>query len=155
MKLINYDGLEFSTQELKELYEPIITKYGFEYDKGLDRDGRGLVWTKLYESSGCYDDLWPLMVIRESDYDFYPGTEDANYFSTSLYWEDIGSSGFQLGINPLEFDDDSGDELELFYLTAKDAQKEANQVLEECRQQLAAKLIEIRDQLRAELEVEE
>ena len=37
-----YDGLIFKATELKEVYEPIITKYGFEYDKGLDHDKKGL-----------------------------------------------------------------------------------------------------------------
>lgn len=149
-ELDSYNGLIFTAANLKEIYEPIITKYGFEYDGGLDRNKKGLVWTKVYEGDEYCMALWPLMVIRETDMD--PLSEEdfnkAKFFSTSLWLEDLGSQGFMVGANPNEFeDDDSGDEVVTLIEYMKEAQKEVNEVLEKCRRQLAAKLTRIRNKL--------
>ncbi len=148
-ELDSYNGLIFTAADLKEIYEPIITKYGFEYDGGLDRDKKGLVWTKEYEGDMYCEALCPLMVIRETD--MSPLSEEefnkAKFFSTSLWLEDLGSQGFMVGANPTEFEDGSGDEVETLIEYMREARKEVNEVLEECREQLAAELTKIRNKL--------
>lgn len=156
-KLSAHNSLIFTAADLKEIYEPIITKYGFEYDEGLDRDKRGLVWTKEYEGDEYYEDLCPLMVIRETG--LSPLSEEefnkAKFFSTSLWLEDLFSPGFMVGADPTEFEDGSGDEVEKLIEYMKEAQKEVNEVLEKCRRQLAAKLTKIRNKLIKESQDEE
>jgi hypothetical protein len=137
-KLDAEGNLSFNTKDLKEVYELIVTQFGFEYAPYLDINKKGLVWTKLYESDTGDVDLCPIMVIREAD-SYYA---EAAFFSTNLYWE-----GFSLYVNPNEFDDESGDEVEVLTDIIKSAQKEVNEVLEECRQQLAAKFTEIKNNL--------
>lgn len=148
-ELDSYNGLIFTAADLKEIYEPIITKYGFEYDGGLDRNKKGLIWTKVYEGDKYYEDLYPLMVIRETGMD--PLSEEefnkAKFFSTSLWLEDFSGPGFMVGADPNEFEDGSGDEIEILIEYMKEAQKEVNEVLEKCRRQLAAKLTRIRNKL--------
>ena len=148
-ELDSYNSLIFTAADLKEIYEPIITKYGFEYDGGLDRNKKGLVWTKIYEGDEYYEDLYPLMVIRETSMD--PLSEEefnkAKFFSTSLWLEDFSSPGFMVGADPNEFEDGSGDEIEKLIEYMTEAQKEVNEVLEKCRRQLAAKLTRIRNKL--------
>lgn len=152
MELLEDNAVRFSSSELKEIYEPIVNKFGFTYDEYFDDKGkrRGLVWTKLFEDSTVSADLWPLMVIEEANYDYYPSLEEATYFTTSLYWEDYTSpSGLLLGVNPNEFEDGSGDELEVFYTLAREAQATVNKVLEDSRKLLANALIQKREALRA------
>lgn len=146
-KLDNSKVLTFTTEDLKEVYEPIITKYGFEYEAYLDKDKKGLIWTKLYKGEENLDNLWPTMVIREAHIDLYPSLEEATYFSTSLWWEDLFTPGFMIGANRKEFTDESGDEVEVLIELMEEAKREVNDILEKCRQQLAAKLLEIRDRL--------
>ncbi len=149
-----HGGLIFTAADLKEIYEPIITKYGFEYDAGLDRDKKGLVWTKVYEGDMYYE---PLMVIRETGMD--PLSEEelnkAKFFSTSLWLEGLCNQDFMVGADPTEFEDGSGDEVEILIEYMKEAQKEVNEVLEKCRRQLAAKLTKIRNKLIKESQDEE
>jgi hypothetical protein len=150
MELINGESLRFTAQELREIYEPIVSKHGFEYEACLDRHKTGLVWSKLYEGDRGLDYLWPSMVIRERHWDTCPSDIDATYFSTSLYWsEPIESDCFTLEVNPKEFDVDYEDEseLEVFCRIAREAQEEANYILEECRKELIEKLAEIREKL--------
>lgn len=78
MKLLANGGLEFTRQELKELFEPIIKNFGFEYEAFLDSDKRGLVWTKQFDWAGDVTD--PLMVIEESAADFVGVDYAADYF---------------------------------------------------------------------------
>jgi hypothetical protein len=148
-ELDSYNSLIFTAADLKEIYEPIITKYGFEYDKGLDRDKKGLVWTKVYEGDEYCMALWPLMVVRETDMSPLSDEEfnEAKFFSTSLWLEDRGNQGFMVGADPTEFEDGSGDEVETLIEYMREAQKEVNKVLEECREQLAAELTKIRNKL--------
>lgn len=152
-----YKGLIFTAADLREIYEPIITKYGFEYDAGLDHDKRGLVWTKEYEGDEYCMALWPLMVIRETGLSPLSAEEfnKAKFFSTSLWLEDLFSPGFKVGADPTEFEDGSGDEVEILIEYIKEAQKEVNEVLEKCRRQLAAKLTKIRNKLIKESQDEE
>lgn len=155
MELLEDNAVRFSSSELKEIYEPIVNKFGFTYDEYFDDKGkrRGLVWTKLFEDSTVSADLWPLMVIEEANYDYYPSLEEATYFTTRLYWEDYTSpSGLLLGVNPNEFEDGSGDELEVFYTLARDAQAAVNKVLEDSRKLLANALIQKREALRVTME---
>ena len=144
-----YDGLIFKATDLKEVYEPIITKYGFEYDKGLDHDKKGLVWTKVYEGDEYCMALWPLMVIRETDMSPLSDEEfnEASLFSTSLWLEDLCSQSFMVGANPTEFEDGSGDEVETLIEYMREGQKDVNEVLEKCRVQLVAELTKIRNKL--------
>lgn len=153
-RLDEYGGLIFEAADLKEIYEPIITTYGFEYEAYLDKDNKGLIWTKLYEGGKHHEYLWPTMVIRETFMDPIPNPEEAAFFSTSLWWEDDTwlNPGFMIGVNPEEYDDDSGDEIEDLIVYMKSAQKEVNEVLEKCRQQLCARLTEIKDKLLLEAE---
>jgi hypothetical protein len=148
-ELDSYNSLIFTAADLKEIYEPIITKYGFEYDKGLDRDKKGLVWTKVYEGDEYCMALWPLMVVRETDMSPLSDEEfnEAKFFSTSLWLEDLGNQGFMVGADPTEFEDGSGDEVETLIEYMREAQKEVNKVLEECREQLVAELTKIRNKL--------
>lgn len=152
-----HEGLIFTAADLKEIYEPIITKYGFEYDAGLDRDKKGLVWTKEYKGDEYYEDLYPLMVIRETGLSPLSEEEfnEAKFFSTSLWLEDFCNQGFMVGADPTEFEDGSGDEVEKLIEYMKEAQKEVNEVLEKCRRQLAAKLTKIRNKLIKESQDEE
>jgi hypothetical protein len=144
-------GLTFRAKDLKEVYEPIVTQFGFEYDATLDRKKRGLVWSKCYVADAYAENLWPVMVIRETGNDIFPDSKEATYFSTSLYFEDWPSGGFTIGVNPDEFEyDNSGDETEALFELITYAKEEVNNVLECCRQQLAAKLTSIQDKLIAE-----
>ncbi len=156
-KLGAHKDLIFTAADLKEIYEPIITKYGFEYDEGLDRRKKGLVWTKVYEGDMYCEDLYPLMVIRETGMDPLSAEEcnKAKFFSTSLWFEDLFGPGFMVGANPNEFEDGSGDEVETLIEYMREAQKEVNEVLEKCRRQLAAKLTKIRNKLIKESQDEE
>jgi hypothetical protein len=154
-KLDEYNNLIFRAEDLKEVYEPIVTQFGFEYDAFFDRDKRGLVWTKCYEGGDDCEHLWPTMIIRETGDSIFPDVEEATYFSTSLYFEECFRSGFTLDVDPDEFDDDSGDETIVFFEIVNDAKEEVNDVLEKCRQLLTAKLISIRDKLIAESDEEE
>jgi hypothetical protein len=149
-KLDESNGLIFRAEDLKEVYEPIVAQFGFEYSAGFDLHKNGLAWSKCYEADPYSENLWPLIVIRETGNDVFPDTAVAKYFSTDLYWEDCFKSGFTLGINPDEFDDGSGDETVVFFEIVNEAKKEANEILEKCRQQLAAKLLSIQDKLIAE-----
>ncbi len=150
-KLDSNGGLIFKAEDLREVYEPIVAEFGFEYDEFLDRRKKGLVWSKCYESDYLSPDLWPLMIIRETGADICPSSREASYFSTSLWWGDSWGEGLTLGVNPNEFeDDDSGDEIELFVKYARYAQKKVNDVLEKCRQKLVARLSEIEAKLAAE-----
>lgn len=150
-KLDSNGGLIFGAEDLREVYEPIVTEFGFIYDESLDRRKKGLVWSKCYESDYLSPDLWPLMIIRETGADICPSSREASYFSTSLWWGDCSGNGLTLGVNPNEFEyDDSGDEIDLFVEYARYAQKEVNDVLEKCRQKLATKLCEIEAKLIAE-----
>ncbi len=151
-RLDEHNDLVFNAADLKEVYEPIITQYGFEYEAFLDRDKKGLVWTKLYEGDEYEMELLPTMVIRETCADICPAPEEATYFSTSLWWEISSAQGLMIFANPKEWgeDFDELDEVELLAEYAREARKEVNEVLEQCRQQLKAKLIEIRAKLRAE-----
>lgn len=151
MELFDNGAGCISSEELKEIYEPIVNKFGFTYDEYFDDNGkrRGLVWTKLFEDSNVSTDLWPLMVIQEANYDYYPTLEEATYFTTGLYWESYTSpDGLLLGVNPNEFADGSGDELETFYLLARKAQRVVNEVLEESRKLLVNALTQKRELLR-------
>lgn len=151
-KLDNNNDLIFRAKDLKEVYEPIVKQYGFEYEEGLDLRKNGLVWTKLYTGTMCNECLLPVMVIRETAADPCPITEEATYFSTSLWWEDFVNPGFMVGTNPDEFEDGSGDETEDLIICIQRAQKEVNEVLEKCRQELVSKLTEIKAKLIAETE---
>lgn len=139
--------LIFKAEDLKEVYEPIITQFGFEYDAGLDRNKKGMVWSKCYVADAYNVDLWPVMIIRESGNDMCPTLDAATYFSTSLYWDDFYTNGFTLHVNPNEFDDGSGDEVQTIIDYILAAQKEVNDILECCRQQLASTLTDIRNKL--------
>ena len=151
-KLDKNNDLIFNTKDLKEVYEPIITQFGFEYEPYLDKDKKGLVWTKLYEGHDHNMKLWPTMVIREGYWDTCPAPEEATYFSTSLWWEISSSEGLMIGVNSEEFDDGSGDEVEDLIIYTQRAQKEVNDILEKCRQQLVTKLTEIKVKLIAKAE---
>jgi hypothetical protein len=146
-KLDKDNSLVFNSKDLKEVYESIVKQFGFEPDPFLDTDSRGLTWSKLYEDSNIYPDLWPLMIIRATGADPCPSPEEATYFSTSLWWENTSKSGFIIGVNPDEFDDESGDETEDLFDIIKDAQEEVNDVLEQCRLLLVGKLTEIKSKL--------
>lgn len=148
-RLDENSDLIFSAADLKEIYEPIITQFGFEYEACLDRHKKGLIWTKLYEGDEGRDYLWPTMVIRETCMDPISSPEEATYFSTSLWWSlwSEEDPGFMLGVNPDEFDDGSGDEIEDLIIYMRVAQREVNEVLEKCRQQLVIKLNEIKAKL--------
>lgn len=151
-KLDDSNGLIFRAEDLKKVYEPIVTQFGFAYDAFFDKDKKGLVWTKCYDGGDSYEYLWPTMIIRETYADPTPDPENATYFSTSLYWEDDlrSKSGYMLAVNKKEFGDWEDDDVELFINHLIVAKKEVNEVLEKCQQQLAAKLISIRDKLIAE-----
>lgn len=146
-KLDKNNDLIFNAKDLKEVYEPIITQFGFEYEPYLDKDKKGLVWTKLYEGHDHNMELWPTMVICEGCGDTCPASEEATYFSTRLWWELSSSEGLMIGVNSEEFDDDSGDEVEDLIIYTRLAQKKANDILEKCRQQLVTKLTEIKAKL--------
>ena len=154
-RLASNGDLVFKAKDLKEVYEPIVRQFGFEYEEGLDKDKKGLVWSKLYVAESYNENLWPVMVIGESGASFIPSPENATYFSTSLWWEDFCNSGFMIGVNPDEFDDGSGDEVADFIDCIKSAQREVNEVLEKCRQQLVDKLTEVKKKLIAESGKEE
>ncbi len=151
-KLHSTVGLVFNSEDLKEIYEPIVKQFGFEYDSYLDRDKRGLVWTKLYDEYTDNSELWPTMVIRESGADPCPSSEEATYFSTSLWWENTVGPGFMIYANPNEFEFGPSEDVEDLIYVMREAQKEVNEVLEKCRQQLAAKLKEIETNLIKEAE---
>ena len=151
-KLDNNNDLIFRSKDLKEVYEPIVKQYGFVYEEELDRRKNGLVWTKLYTGTICNEGLLPVMVIRETDADPCPAPEEATYFSTSLWWEDFFNPGFMVGTNPDEFGDGLGDEVEDLIICMQRAQKEVNEVLEKCRQELVSRLTEIKAKLIAETE---
>ena len=151
-KLDKNNDLIFKAKDLKEVYEPIITQFGFEYEAGLDTDKTGLVWTKYYTGTLCNEALLPVMVIRETGANPCTSPEEATYFSTSLWWEDFCNPGFMIGTNPDEFEDGSGDEVEDLIICIQKAQKEVNEVLEKCRQQLVSKLTELKAKLIAEAE---
>jgi hypothetical protein len=138
MKLLANGGLEFTRQELKELFEPIIKNFGFEYEAFLDPDKRGLVWTKQFDWAGDVTD--PLMVIEESAADFVGVDYAADYFSSRLYWEDL-----RLFANPEEFGEAYyDDEVMSFIEGIREAQKEVNRVLIESRALLQAELFKIK-----------
>jgi hypothetical protein len=151
-KLDEHNGLIFRAEDLKEVYAPIVTQFGFEYDAFFDRDKKGLVWTKCYDGGDTYDYLWPTMIIRETRADPVPSPEEATYFSTSLYLEDtiMSKSGYTLYSNEKEFGDGEDDEIELFIEHIRAAKEEVNEVLEQCRQQLACKLMDIQNNLIAD-----
>lgn len=151
-KLDKNNDLIFKAKDLKEIYEPIITRFGFEYEAGLDTDKKGLVWTKYFTGTHCNENLLPVMVIRETNADPCPAPEEATYFSTGLWWEDFYNSGFMIGTNPDEFNDGSGDEVEDLIICMQSAKKEVNEVLEKCRQELVVKLTEIKANLIAKAE---
>jgi hypothetical protein len=146
-KLDENDNLVFDAKDLKEVYEPIVSQYGFEYEAYIDQGKRGLVWTKLYEGDDGEEELWPTMVIRESYSDYVSSPEKATYFSTSLWWECCPDTGLMISANSKEWEDYNLNEVELLVEYARKAKKEVNKVLEECRKQLVVKLAEIKDNL--------
>lgn len=159
IKLEADTNISFDTEDLKAIYEPIVTQYGFEYDEGLDYRKRGLTWSKLYEGEDGEEDVWPIMIITESSGDHPSIPDEGSFFSTRLYWDSCFTSapGLIVHANPREWgdecaDDDRNDGIAQLVYHAQAAQKEVNQVLEECRKQLVAKLTEIRNTLIAERE---
>lgn len=157
IKLEANNEISFDKEDLKAIYEPIVTQYGFEYDEGLDSHKRGLMWSKLYEGEDGAEDLWPIMIITESSGDHPSIPDEGSFFSTRLYWDSCFTSnpGLTVHANPREWgdeyaDDDRNDGIAQLVHYALAAQKEVNEVLEECRKQLVAKLTEIRNTLIAE-----
>lgn len=146
-KLSENNDLIFWPEDLKSVYDPIVAQYGFEHESYAHELEQGLVWTKLYHGSECQMELWPTMVICLGGWDICPSPEEATYFSTRLWWEIASEKGLEIGANPNEFEDGSGDEVEDLISYARNAQKEVNEILEKCRQQLIVKLAEIKEQL--------
>lgn len=139
--------IRFTSADLKEVYEPLITQFGFEYEECLDPDKKGLVWTKSYFSD-CY--LNVVMIIREGWWDFCPGPEKATFFSSSLWLQnDVhpDQPGCILYSNPSEWEGYCEDEVDIMLEAIPKARAEVNEVLEKCRVALSQKLVLIRDEL--------
>jgi hypothetical protein len=138
----------FQPEDLKEVYEPLITQFGFEYEECLDSDKKGLVWTKAYSS--CDDYLSVVMIIREGLWDFCPSPEKATFFSSSLWIQnDVHDQpGCILYSNPNEWEGYYEDEVDILLEAIPNARAKVNEVLEKCRVALSQKLVQIRDELR-------
>lgn len=153
IKLEADNSISFAEQDMREIYDPIVSQYGFEYDEYLTKITHDISWSKLYEGEPCAEAVWPIMVITRSAGDFVDVPAEGSFFSTRLYWDPSLSndSGLFIFSNPREWGDEHADEendevAQLIY-HAQAAQKEVNQVLEECRKQLVTRLNEIRAEL--------
>lgn len=137
----------FQHEDLKEVYEPLITQFGFEYEECLDSRKTGMVWTKSY-----LDDeyLNITMIIREGWWDFCPSPEKATFFSSSLWIQnDVHDQpGCILYSNPSEWEGYCEDEVDIILKAIPKARTEVNKVLEKCRVALSQKLVQIREELR-------
>ncbi len=137
----------FQHEDLKEVYEPLITQFGFEYEEYLDSKENGMVWTKSY-----LDDeyLNITMIIREGWWDFCPSPEKATFFSSSLWIQNNvhDRPGCILYSNPSEWEGYCEDEVDIILEAIPKARAEVNKVLEKCRVALSQKLVQIRDELR-------
>ena len=143
--------IRFTSADLKEIYEPLITQFGFEYEECLDSRKKGMVWTKSYLDDGY---LSVTMIIREGWWDFCPSPEKATFFSSSLWLQkDVYNDhhdlpGCILYSNPDEWEDCCEDEVDIMLEAIPEARAEVNDVLEKCRVALSQKLVQIRDDLR-------
>lgn len=152
IKLEADNSISFGSQDMREIYDPIISQYGFEFDENLTNQEGDLTWTKLFEGTKNEEDVWPVMVITRSAGDYVDVPDEGSFFSSRLLWDsNYNGSGLFIYSNPREWGDEHADEendgvAQLIY-HAQAAQKEVNQVLEECRKQLVTRLNEIRTEL--------
>jgi hypothetical protein len=153
IKLEADNSISFAEQDMREIYDPIVSQYGFEYDEYLTKITHDISWSKLYEGEPCAETVWPIMVITRSAGDFTDVPAEGSFFSTRLYWDPSLSNdgGLFIFSNPREWGDEhageENDEVAQLIYHAQAAQKEVNQVLEECRKQLVTRLNEIRAEL--------
>lgn len=140
--------IRFTSTDLKEVYEPLITQFGFEYEECLDSKKNGMVWTKSYLDDGY---LSITMIIREGWWDFCPSPSNPTFFSSSLWLQKNvyhDQPGCILYSNPAEWEDCGEDEVDIILEAIPEARAEVNEVLEKCRIALSKKLIQIRNELR-------